>query len=416
MKSQIVLIVILLTLTGTALSQELIVPNQFPTIQAAIDHAFPGCTILVMPGTYVENINFLGKPITVKSMKGPGETVIDGGQAWSVVTFENNETQDAVLEGFTITNGSGTVMGPMTYGGGIYCDNASPTITSNVLYQNTASWGGAIYCQFQAAPVIINNIIRENNADTGGGICCDFDVTATLTNNTLHGNSALLEGGGIWCGNLSDIVVTNTVLWENSAPLDDEICVVGANPSVTYCDVQGGWPGTTNIDADPEFADPSKGDLHIPKSSPCYNKGDENAPELPEWDFEGDSRTAYGTPITGTPDMGADEYFACSATLYITPHGTSGSTVELHFGSGPPGSAWVMYYSFCKLPLPWKTPYGYWYLGFPLYGFSGVFPPSTTIDASAVLPSIPIPFTLHWQGGVACILQLTNLQTMTLAP
>ena len=79
------------------------VPDDFPTIQGAISDplVMNGDTVIVRPGTYVENINFLGKAITLVSEQGPEYTFIDGGQAGSVVTFTNNEGLDSVLDGFT---------------------------------------------------------------------------------------------------------------------------------------------------------------------------------------------------------------------------------------------------------------------------------------------------------------------------
>jgi hypothetical protein len=68
------------------------VPQNQPTIQTAINSAQDGDIILVSPGTYFENINFLGKAIKVKSKKGASQTIIDGGSNDSVVTFTSGET------------------------------------------------------------------------------------------------------------------------------------------------------------------------------------------------------------------------------------------------------------------------------------------------------------------------------------
>jgi hypothetical protein len=88
-------------------------PGDYPTIQQAIDAAAPGDKVLVDPGTYVENIDFLGKAITVKANGNPGTVVIDGGMPidpdrGSVVTFKKYEGPDSVLEGFILTHGTGT--------------------------------------------------------------------------------------------------------------------------------------------------------------------------------------------------------------------------------------------------------------------------------------------------------------------
>ncbi len=79
----LVLSITLPTLAGTTIH----VPADQPTIQAAINAASNGDTVLVSPATYYENINFNGKAITVASTNGPATTIIDGGQAGAVVTF-----------------------------------------------------------------------------------------------------------------------------------------------------------------------------------------------------------------------------------------------------------------------------------------------------------------------------------------
>ena len=125
-------VVIVLYASSSIHADTLKVPGQYPTIQAAIDAASDNDIVLVAPGTYAENIDFLGKAIQVTSSEGKDQTLIDGGQMGSVVTFHNVEGPDSVLDGFTITNGSGvdpTGYG-YYYGGGIHCSSSSPRIAS----------------------------------------------------------------------------------------------------------------------------------------------------------------------------------------------------------------------------------------------------------------------------------------------
>src|SRR5947208_12963096 len=97
--------ILLLTGTRALLAQSTIhVPADQPTIQAAINAASNGDTVLVSPGIYVENINFNGKAITVTSSGGPSVTIIDGNANGAVVIFANSETANSVLNGFTIRN------------------------------------------------------------------------------------------------------------------------------------------------------------------------------------------------------------------------------------------------------------------------------------------------------------------------
>ena len=83
----------------------------------------------------MENISFLGKAITVKAINGPMHTIIDGNQQGSVVTYSPDGGSSSMLDGFTITNGTGTFMNDTSYlhGGGIVCDTASPIITNCII-------------------------------------------------------------------------------------------------------------------------------------------------------------------------------------------------------------------------------------------------------------------------------------------
>lgn len=101
----------LLLAPALGLAATIYVPDDFGTIQGAIDHASSNATIIVRPGTYVENIDFLGKAVAVRSERGPGFTSIDGNQLESAVTFSSGEGAGSILEGFTITNGKGRESG-----------------------------------------------------------------------------------------------------------------------------------------------------------------------------------------------------------------------------------------------------------------------------------------------------------------
>ena len=173
----------------------ILVPDDYPTIQEGIDAAVNGDTVLVSPGTYVENIDFLGKAITVISSNGPEVTIIDGGNPvnpdyGSVVIFSKGEGLDSVLDGFTVTNGNGTLYHIDDYdpacGGGIFCVNASPTIKNNIITNNNIEYGtgGGIFCN-NSSIIIDNNIIQGNYAPSGGGgIECKYG-SPTITDNSI---------------------------------------------------------------------------------------------------------------------------------------------------------------------------------------------------------------------------------------
>src|SRR5262245_10883046 len=160
MKSFLPLCACLLVLASkSAAATTIHVPADQPTIQAAIVAASNGDTVQVAPGTYVENLDFVGKAIRVTSEQGPDVTIIDGNQAGSVVTFASGEGRQSVLNGFTLRNGKTTVSSD---GGGIRIANSSPTITGNFISNNRASnAGGGIGVSF-GSPLIQGNFIKYN--------------------------------------------------------------------------------------------------------------------------------------------------------------------------------------------------------------------------------------------------------------
>jgi uncharacterized protein DUF1565 len=176
----------------------------FATVGAAVAAAGSGDTVLVCPGTYVENINFSGKAIAVRSVAGSMLTTLDGNAADSVVTFASGEGPASVLEGFTIRNGrSGFDTPGFGNGGGIRISNASPRIYANAVVGNRGCAGVGISVGF-GSPVIEGNTIAENvqvgcTGGTGGGGIGILGVsTAVIRNNIIRDNTLTgADGGGI---------------------------------------------------------------------------------------------------------------------------------------------------------------------------------------------------------------------------
>ena len=133
------------------------VPADQPTIQAGINAAHTGDTVLVAAGTYFENIDFAGKAITVTSSDGAAKTTIDGGNKGNTVTFQHDEPRAAVLSNFTITHG-GTALTYDNAGSGVALLHSRPTLLNNVI---TANYCQNIYSQ-GAAPLIQGNVISAS--------------------------------------------------------------------------------------------------------------------------------------------------------------------------------------------------------------------------------------------------------------
>jgi hypothetical protein len=315
------------------------VPAEYRTIQEAIDSAQPGDTVLVAPGRYVENIRFGGKGIVVASeyllRRDPAiipRTIIDGSRpkhpdSASVVMMVEQEDTTAVLSGFTLTGGAGTVWTDARQkalyreGGGVLCELGSPVIEHNIIEGNEAvrvgpgilsAGGGGIRCGY-AEPIIRNNVIRNNRGEYGGGITL-YHSAATVRNNLVAGNTggAGHGGAGLWVvgalsyrlenlieqntivGNVSvlpdsaptplggkggglvafaPMLFRNNIVWGNRQALGGQIEHSKRRPPAFRANLvqDGAEPGAT-LTRDPEFADTVH--YYLSPGSPAVDAGD----------------------------------------------------------------------------------------------------------------------------------------------
>lgn len=209
-------------LSSAAVAATLNVPASFPTIQSAINAAAANDTVLVAPGAYHEKIDFKGKQIKVMSASGAAVTTIDAtGLNGSVVTFKTGENNKSILFGFTVTGGTGTVSGTKSFGGGIYCVGASPTIQQNLIKSNTAKGsfltpggeGGGIYVNGGSPRILENTILLNQAQNDGGGIQLLSAGATLIQNNTLQTNvCAAGTGAGINSTSSAPVIRGNMII------------------------------------------------------------------------------------------------------------------------------------------------------------------------------------------------------------
>ena len=196
----------------------------FDAIQKAIDVSPEGISIIVRHGTYDENIDFHGRNIYLTGIdpnrpNEPAFPVIHGHDGGPVVCFANSEDPNCVVTGFVLTGGKGQ------QAGAILCSGSSPTVSHCVIVGNrtTSLSGATIYCT---------------------------DSDALFSNCTIADNYGGAEDAGFRLVG-SNVAVVNSIIWNNggNAVVSEETGAL----SIRYSDIEGGWPGLGNLDADPLF-------------------------------------------------------------------------------------------------------------------------------------------------------------------
>jgi len=204
------------------------------TIQYALSKIFADNlnqnTIHLLPGIYSTSTNGEIFPImwsNYVSLVGNTEedTFIDAENMNNIFTF--NYVSDANLQNMTIKNGTGGE------GGGISCNNSSPTLENITLFENTAYYGGGISCYDYSNPTLLNvDIINNHSTQHGGGIICQNYSSPILINVNIIGNSTSDEGGGMACYICSNPNLQNVNIIGNTATADGGgiKCHLNCNP------------------------------------------------------------------------------------------------------------------------------------------------------------------------------------------
>ncbi len=312
------------------------IPADYPTIQEGVNAAGNDDTVLVQPGTYVENLFLDEQTVVLASLflttgdtSYIEQTIIDGNASGTVVTFhyQNHHNRVSHLIGFTIQNGYAQ-FDQYQFGGGICCQYSNPIIDHNIITNNHSDWaGGGILCWTGAGPVISNNRIFNNIADDEGGGLWSAWSHPTVINNLIYSNQAAAGAGVVFavCGDLtfsnnliarneadsigsavwaksSDILIANSTIVDNTTDISDpSVHISGqgylgllntivwnnglppihvssnSNISVSYSDIEDGWTGIGNIDEDPMFCYPDTLNYQLQEDSPCVGTGQSGA-------------------------------------------------------------------------------------------------------------------------------------------
>ncbi len=347
----------------------LLVPAEYPTIQAAIDASTAhGDEVLVAEGVYTgtgnRDIDFRGRRITVRGTAGPERTIVDCQGLGQGFRLTRREGPGTILEGFTIRNGS------RDSGAAIRCESSSPQIRNCIV---TGNQGGGVSLSDSSA-VLANCLIRGNSAGNFGGVACGSGAqtlvncaiidnvsqyagggvdcsygTTTIRHCTIIGNSGAV-GGALACRYASKVHLESSIVWSNGdAPL--QIPKNSWNPpllQVSACTVEGGRsavladdPATVlwddnNSDADPRFAFPA--DFHLLPDSPCIDAGLAAGVSDPTLDLDAQPRVIDGdSDGLPAPDQGAFEFDPASTRLALSRDSMFFEAVEA--GENPPPQA-----------------------------------------------------------------------------
>ncbi len=333
---------------GTAQAQITIrVPADVSTIQGAINVAINGDTVLVAPGTYVENLNFFGKAITVESEAGPEVTIIDGNQSGTTVLMGPG----GALLGFTITGGFAT------FGAGMAVSGSGSLIKDNIFDGNNESSGGfgAAIGGNGASPTIEQNVFRNNSCDNQflAGVVSFVNTSSPRIFNNLFvdnpcrainmtlpvgsqpevfNNTMVRNRTGVRVDrriNTSAQIYRNNLIVANEIGLEVEFGTEAENPTwennlvfnngTDYGGIQNQTGISSNVSADPLLTDLEFGNFHLLPGSPAIDAGTNTHPNLPPTDIDGDARVFDGNgDSTAVIDIGADEFGFTDLTLSAT--------------------------------------------------------------------------------------------------
>lgn len=295
--------------------------NAATNIQWAVDTAGPGDVVLVQTGTFMgiqEEVSgsmiSIDKGITLESVAGAGETVIDAA-GWHRRAFYISHP-NAVVRGFTVRLGYArtnvTIQSyPTSCGGGVFFDGAGLVEDCIFNYNRAGLYGGTAF--MQNGGHLRNCVIFYGEAPFCGGVYCTNGGIVESCTIVKNWNLSNDFGGGVWCVNGGEVI--NTLVYANSNTWGNavDVRVTGTGESITYSRVPASIAGEGNTQSEPEFKSYSANYYMQTLASPCRNIGT-NLPWMTSAsDIEGNPRISEERV-----DIGAYE---AATIFYASPNG-----------------------------------------------------------------------------------------------
>jgi len=241
-------------------------------------------------------------------------------------TFDNNSSSSgsgariSVASTVTVTGNTFTSNSSEYGGGGVHItDSSTVTVTGNTFTSNSSKYGGGA-CILASSTVTFKGNTFTNNSSSnsssiyasgGGGAYINLETALNCINNTISQNTSPKNGAGLYIEipeTTGTFNIHNNIIWNNISQEDyNDIYIEGFGEQIIaqnniFSDAKALWTdASNNRDIDPLFFDPENNDFHLKPNSPCINAGNPNAPELPEFDLD-------GNPRIGLPDIGAYEF------------------------------------------------------------------------------------------------------------
>ena len=297
----------------------ILVPEDYASIQDAINVAVNGDEIIIGPGTYTGVgdwvVNPMGKRLWIHSSDGAEVTIIDGEGMRHGIQCAGGETSESIFEGLTMTNCNGGIFNSSSsptltdctfenntatnLGGGMYnIDSSSPTLNGCTFENNIANYGGGGMSNWDSSPTLNGCTFENNTANYGGGMR-NNDSNPTLTNCTFTGNySPLYYGGGMY-NDSSSPALTDCIFDSNTAnAAGGMLNYNNSSPTLENCmftnnTASAGGGGMSNWDSSPTLTDCTFTN-NTANSDGGGMDNNQSSPTLTDCTFENNNATNYG--------------------------------------------------------------------------------------------------------------------------